>query len=549
MGKLNARFLFSELFFYNGLSIMRNIKFFLLFLLSVFITTDVKAVFFDENKYTEKPIHIFYEGLATMPAFLGMIDMVLLPEDELKVFAFHRFTKRADLFDLKKINAIEIPIEAKERYVIVSAHKFVSELLKILSQNPKAPIVVYTNMNNYRYLFDVLLPKIDKNRIKHLHLYEDGLGELLTYANYFQNMMIEKNDALMLENFYYGGKKNELPKYAKHSFHKLFPVTYHFFGIENVKNEPAYQNFFQQMKEAEFQDINFYKIRSNLTKKQKETLFSLLDFDEQYYQNLFSKKSVFMFFGGFYLNASHKIYHAELAYLKKLQANFLNSYFLYKQHPSFSSFDRQTRKSSFENVEFVNPQLPYETFIIAGLEPPRVAGYASSLFYTLKDEQVVSYFPHGVYERVLKYRINPSKALDIKKYIPEQPLFFDEKIQIFGQDDFLIFLDKKNSFLYYQNLILPYEKNNDGLVIYVKNKKFYLKKQNGKYSSQETDFLTIKHVYWQDILVQSDKQIYCRLSANDCGKVEWKENAFLICWEKWGCETFVKKEGGVYSLQ
>lgn len=527
---------------------MRKIKLFVTLLGCFLISLSAKSASFDEVKYQDKPIHIFYEGLATMPAFLGMIDMVALPADELKIFAFHRFTQRSDLLDLKKINAIEIPVTAKEGYVIINGHKFVNEVLKILDKNPQSPVIIYTNMNNHRYLFDILLPKIDKNRIKHLHLYEDGLGELLTYANNFQKMTITDEDGKLLEDFYYGSNE-KLPEYPKHSFHKAFPVTYYFFGVNEVKKDPAYAHFLNQMKEAELKDINFHEIRKNLTSNQKQMLYSLLNFDYQYYRNLFSEKAVFMYFGGFYLGGSHKIYHAEINYLKKLQEIFPKDYFLYKQHPSFSTFDRQKRKDSFKGVEFVNPQLPYEIFIIADLEPSRVAGYSSSLFYTLKDEQIISYFPHGGYERVLKKRISPSKSLSLNDYIPKEPIFYDEKVHIFNKDDFLIFIDQNNCFVYQQNSLYFCEKNKDKLSLVAKNKKFDLTKQDGVYVAQGDDFLTVKHKHWRDDLFQKEKGIYCRIAVDDCGKGELKDNTFSICWDNWGCETFVKKEDGVYYSQ
>lgn len=77
------------------------------------------------------PIHIFLEVYATTPTFLEMVEMVQLPENEPKFFAFHRFPKRSEKVDLKSINAVEIDIAGSEGMYSASSQQFYKKLKKI----------------------------------------------------------------------------------------------------------------------------------------------------------------------------------------------------------------------------------------------------------------------------------------------------------------------------------------------------------------------------------------------------------------------------------
>ena len=154
--------------------------------------------FLNENKndtpYSGKPIHVFYDGLATQPAFIGMIDMVQLKKDEIKIFAWHRFTNRSKLLDLKKLNAIEVPVTGLEGYGLANVSPVLEKLKEVLNENPTSPVVVWTNANNINYFFDLFFKVVEKERVKHIHLYEDGAGELFTHKKRFTDFSYTKQD-------------------------------------------------------------------------------------------------------------------------------------------------------------------------------------------------------------------------------------------------------------------------------------------------------------------------------------------------------------------
>ena len=493
--------------------------------------------------YSDKPIHIFYESLATQPALSGMIEMVQLPKDELKLFAWHRFPNRSQLLDLKQLNAIEIPIHYTEGYVVINAKKVISVVEQYLKKHPKSPVIIYTNMNNYNYFFSHFLPKIDKNRIKRIHVYEDGLGELFTHSTYFQHLAFNQKDINDLQNYYYDQtKKTTLPQHAKHMLHTLLPTTYHFYGLTRAQKMPLYHSFFKEMTGADFKEINFQHLTTTLTSEQKNLLFKLIGLDYDYYKKLFHNKKTFMYLTGFHNTHNHAHNHAELAYLKTLMNKFPTYKFFIKPHPSYSALNRtQSIQELFPSATLITPQIPYEVFIIADLVPTRISGYASSLFYTVPHHIINSYFPHPAYIKGfnLLNKFKKVKKLNLKTYIPPQPLFYDFIINKNNQKEYVILQNKTNAFLYLEKKIYKINQHHNQLIICSeKNCDIYIK--NGdEYNYTPNNVLKVNHQHWSDFLVHKEKNIYCR-SNNDCGQATQNENEFKICWDKWGCETFVQ---------
>lgn len=501
--------------------------------------------------YPDKPIHLFFESSATQPALSGMIDLVQLPKSELKILAWHRFPKRKDLMDLSKINAVEVPIVANEGYIVYNVGTYMTTVQKYLDAHPKSPIIVYTNMNNIHYFFARFLPLIPKNRIKHLHLYEDGLGELMTFSNQFSKIPATIKGFEQLNTYFYQNTKTSLPNYAKYMMHKIFPTTYHFYGVHKIQNIPAYKPFFQWMTGARLQNMDYELLAHRLTTHQKNTLFQLAGFDVNHYKQQFKDKKTFMFFAGYYNPTHHRSNHAELNYLKLLKEKYPDYRFFVKPHPSYDAFNRsKVLKDIFPDVEMIDPRIPYELFIIANLVPDKVAGTASSLFYNIKNEQLEGYFPHISYKQGLKkfQHFSANKELDLKMFEPQEPSFFNTRITKNGETDYLIFADQHNAFIYQRNQNFRYEIIEDYLFLYGKSfpTEVYKKTEKG-YVFLTNAAYRLTHPYWHDFLIQRKQDIYCRTN-NDCGKITKQKNTFRICWDEWGCETFKKQPDNTYRF-
>ena len=505
-----------------------------------------------DRLYPDKPIHVFFEAMATQPAFLGMIDMLQLPKDEKKIFIWHRFLNRKDLFDLKSINAIELPQPKIEGFIYTGTGSLLQQVKEELKKSPKSPLIIYTNTTNYQYLFGGFLKEFPKEQIKHIHLYEDGLGILFSSSNYLNSLYFTHEDVQDFYNYYYKPElKAKLPDAAKYMFHTILPVTYHFFGFEKAKELFLTKYFFIKMKGASFEDIDFNKLNKKLSDETKADLYKMAGFDYEKYSKIFQEKKVFMFFGGFYIGGGNHLYQAEFNYVKELQKKYPDHHFFFKPHPSYSAFDRErVFKDVFDDVELVPAQIPYELFIIAGLVPDKISGRASSLFFTLDNDRIESYIPHGGYSGGLKllYGFDTKKAVNINQYVPEKPLFFESEIVKDGKRDYLIIVDDKSVFLYNERIYLNH-------IVYGDNSMFCQNEGNcfrkeivgNEIQLKKVDRFVFEHRQWTDTLVAANENTFCRLKTKDCGSVTREENGYTICWKKWGCESFILQPNGTYK--
>ena len=106
------------------------------------------------------PVHIFLEVYATTPAFLEMVEMVRLPKNEPKFFAFHRFPEISNLVDLKLMNATEIKIIKSEGMYSTSPKKFHGELKTYLKKYKNNPLILYGNRSHFLKMYAELLKEI-----------------------------------------------------------------------------------------------------------------------------------------------------------------------------------------------------------------------------------------------------------------------------------------------------------------------------------------------------------------------------------------------------
>ncbi len=516
---------------------------FISFVFCVFLFWGVSIHSKPDSPYVGKPIHIFYEGLATQPALLGMVDMLRLPADELKLFAWHRFPNRDKLFDLKSVNAVEIPIAERESYAIISAYTFMDNIKKYLDENPDSPVIVYTNINNVEYFFPKFLSVVPKDRIKHIHLYEDGFGSIVTFLNKYMLTPDLSKVSVELEKFLYQPTDYQMPDYGKIAIHRLFPTTYYFGALDKIKKDSLFAVFVNRMKDAEMKNIDYGALKNTLTTRQKKKLFQLAGFDLDKYRSLMQNKKTLMFFGGYYVPENHHYNHAELHYMLQLQQQYPEYVFLLKSHPSYDSFDR-TKVVGLLNkdIEIIPAQIPYELFIIAGLEPTKTAGSASSLFYNLSDKSIVGYFPHRAYASgfVLIKHFDMLKSLNIQSYVPKEPLFYDEKVRINNKPDYAVTVDDNNIFMYNQRKNYTVLKQTDNIIVLKENnhKGLLGRKEKSGYRFISIPLYQLKHTNWEDFLAPVGGGKICRQTGTDCGKVTVVGNILTVCWDKWGCESF-----------
>lgn len=393
--------------------------FFKIVCILIFVALDIFFLRHDPFFKREHEVHFFYEPYATMPALLEAIEFVKLPQEKQKIFAWHRFTDREKKIDLNKYSATELKIPAAEGfYYPAKVHQYILDLAR---KNSNATFILYTNLAHIKTLLIPLLQKLPKNRVKHIHLYEDGLCGVVS-ASILRN---ESIDEIPIQNIMNLKKVLEDPKnYSNYkisyrdifAISKIYPTTYHL-GCENLFN----QRFNSLKKQIQVDFVDFRKIRYTLKPSQKELLWKLLDFDYNKYKKLlFHKKSLFLLGGFFFDNKNSRLIFHQFA--DALQNGVLmripnDLVWLYKPHPSFSAKgDMEYMRDLEKKWEFIPPQIPVEVFILAELEPTYVAGYPSSANFSFYNEQTALLFKRSNYQKILEnLGIEPKKFISVKE--------------------------------------------------------------------------------------------------------------------------------------
>lgn len=528
---------------------MKNIKFFIFILFCVFVQINGYAKEPLGTNYTDKPIHIFYEDIATQPALLGMLKMVQLPKDEVKIFYWHRFPNRKDFIDLKMINAIEIQNE--------------SEIKGILDTYKKAPVILYLNVRN-EFFLKKILAYVPLNRIKKLNLYNDGSGEILTKKSEFLKIKFEKNDVDELRKKLFN-QTNDLVLKDILLLYKILPTTYYFIGVDKAKKDKDYDSFFENMQLADIKDVSFEGLGDILTNEQKKLLYQFVDFNIDFYQKIYQKAPVFMFLMANY-RRNFSMYNAELLYIKELMKKYPNYQFILKTNFAESSYNRNLLiKKMFPNAIIVDKKIPYELFIISGLTPQKIAGGASSLFFILDTKLIEGYILWCDYLPAYRKYLNLAKEKEISfaNLMPKIPFFYDDVIINHNQKDYIKYMGHSVLVLYQQNKLMAYKKFHDYLIM---NKISELRINNFKKLPclQKYGYTCKAHkkqnnVYRPVLLNQiiifdnkddenyySDGKILCNWRQK-CGRIKHKLNFGLtICWDKEDCLFYLNKEKNHY---
>lgn len=438
-----------------------------------------------EKKYTGKPIHIFLEGYATNPALLGMLELVQLPPDELKIIAWHRFPNRKNIVDLAQINAIEMNISSGSRegfwpYISANLIKFIQPYLE---KYPTSPLRIYTNVQHTQHFLYPFLPTIDADRIQEIHLYEDGCGSVIQRSNLLNKMAFSEIEQPLKKAIL---DKQKIPYDGRFqwSMQHFYPVTYYLCEADFIKTAPEFKKFVEWLGVDHIKNVDFREYNKLLTPAQKKLFYQLVGFDESYFKEHFSKKKNLVFAGGFFFDNVRR-YNAEIKLLAEITHKLSDYQIWFKPHPSFSTRDlNDTITKLLPSVKIIPAQLPYEAFIVAGLEPELVSGLASSLFYSLKDEQLVSYIPRSPYEEGFQLLNKFKSAKKLKLQEPKRPFFFDYVLLDTTQkQNYLIRLNDKNWYHYNQVKKVSLTKTDENSFTLT-----YPKEEQENYILNESDF-------------------------------------------------------------
>ena len=373
-------------------------------------------------------IHVFLEAYATNPALSQMIEFAKLPKDTKKIISWHRFPNRKNELDLNTYNTREVDLPAKEGHYSNGTRQMLNAVMEEAEQNPQAVFEIHGNLNHIPIVIKPFLENLPAEKIKRIHLYEDGYG--VFYKGY-DNYQIQDNQTDTLLNelriFLSEGKGTWIPPYEL-LFYKLYPTTYHLFEPDFLYKNEKYANIISHLKYADIQEINFHKLRKTLSNEQKDVIYRLSGFDYPKYNKLMRGKRTFMFVLGYHFddkdrmqaeeNLLKSLYDGSSQYLKHPQ----RFTWFYKPHPSYSATTGLGQiRTAFSDIIEIPAQIPFEVFILAGLKPTLTAGFSSSLFYSLYSQDVLIYVrrPGDKYQPFLTDtgKLKPEQIMTYKKFL------------------------------------------------------------------------------------------------------------------------------------
>ncbi len=365
--------------------------------------------------FQKKEIHIFFETHATAPALSQIIEFSKLPKETKKIIGWSRFPNRGQVFDLDEYNTVEIPVVKNQPFA--NLINLTTTVLDEISETPSAAIVIHASFDKVATSVKPLLSFIPKQRIKAIHLYEDGYGDVLKWNDAVSNETTLFMDTLKQETAELLEPENKNIWLIRNVFglRYFYPVTYHFLKASQFKNIKRLQSIFTKFNDLNLVETNFYTLAQTLTPEQKKIVFKLSGFDYEKYKNLMLNKKSIMFVTGFHFGFKPYM-DAEIKVLSLLKENKLENFKLenpqdyvwfFKPHPAYDEiYKEEVIKKTFPDIIEIPSEVPFEVFILAGLKPTLTAGFSSSLFFSLNKEDILFYAKRP------KYNTSPMAMLD-----------------------------------------------------------------------------------------------------------------------------------------
>ena len=348
------------------------------------------------HRYLPKQeIHVFAEVYATNPALSHMIEFARLPQKTPKIIAWHRFPNRKNVLDLSAYNTIEVDVPAAEGYYSQGINivlEFVSEIAK---EYPHTVFVIHSNFSHIPVAVKPFIQTLPKERIKEIHLYEDGYGEILKWGKDLDKEIYRTITGTETQDALDGKIKWEA--YHLFGFRHLYPTYYHFLNADLMPKIPHLQKLYEALKDNLF-SINFNRLAQELTDNQKQIIYKLSGFDYEKFAPKMRHKKTIVFVTGFHFGNDFMM-TSEERFLKELHEGKFDNLknpkdytWFYKPHPSYNAKDMLDRmQTTFPNIQEIPAQIPFEVLILAGLKPTLTAGFGSSLFYSLNSRDVLYY--------------------------------------------------------------------------------------------------------------------------------------------------------------
>lgn len=150
------------------------------------------------------------------------------------------------------------------------------------------------------------------------------------------------------------------------------------------------------LKDKNLQDVDFSFWAQNLNENEKEQLYQLLNIDMVALKKQFEKQKNIIYVAGYNGPNRQKDLNQAVVYQKwcskfKLDENGKPYQWFFKPHPGlFAPILDELRKSCPNAIE-ISAYIPFEVLLIANIRIHKVAGFGSSLFFSLDKKDVLYY--------------------------------------------------------------------------------------------------------------------------------------------------------------
>jgi len=331
-------------------------------------------------------IHIYIDW-ATTPALLQMTDFVKQPLRDKKFIFWRRFPNLSERVNLADLNAVQIDLPQSEGKNGICRDILINNIHTIYEQNPDTDYVIHSNLW-WNGLLIPILKIIPKERIKHLHIYEDGVSNVVHSRKHYTTSITSGYDyAGDLQNILNG--KKEYSHHYDFSFHTLYPTTYYFGFVDYILTQEAFNTFINFIGIKNVQEINYDKIAKKLSDKQKQQIFDLVGFDINEYKKQTAGKPVDFFL----LRGVFTTIGDQVTTVSTLFKNYdKNRVLVLKEHPNLTKrVIAQKIKKNIPNSIIFPKHIPFEVLILADLMPDTVSGYTTSVFFVIPKEKIKYY--------------------------------------------------------------------------------------------------------------------------------------------------------------
>lgn len=352
-----------------------------------------------------------YLDYATIPTLAYFLDFIQQWQDKetIRLFGLARF-------EISDRVLADFPAGVVQFYKVVdtSEPQHFHLAFQSLLENSSKPLDITLHLNAFhsiamlRTLWRILERYSYKLANIQLKLYDDGsegavnLYKLSQNADWMNEMLAKP--ASDVRNYVFSNYRDwDIESIFRYRLHTLLPTTYYLFDTQILTN-------FSPLATLESSLPNYQKmptiVGNSLDAEQTAHLLQLLNVESEYIQrlvNLSRQMPSFLFTGttvfwdkGYEKHELLEQLHAELLihYTSEQSSLFAGKdlLFLFKGHPASEAMNSRLKEQFSEKFGFLPDDIPLEIFLLLGLKPTLVGGFASTSYFNLAPEQIHSAF-------------------------------------------------------------------------------------------------------------------------------------------------------------